>query len=130
MENASKALLIAGSILIAVLLIAFGMRIFTSTSGTTDQVNEAMTTMEITTFNSQFTSYIGNNKNRAQVISLLNRIIISNSKNTTHQVGVADSSGTDIENIIDYMNGLTGNIYTIEIHELDSNGYIKVIKIY
>lgn len=33
MENATKALLIAAAVLIVILLIAFGMRIFNSTSG-------------------------------------------------------------------------------------------------
>ena len=35
MENATKALLIAGSVLIAILLIALGLRIFNSTTDTT-----------------------------------------------------------------------------------------------
>ena len=37
MENATKALLIAAAILIVILLIAFGMRIFNSTSDTSEQ---------------------------------------------------------------------------------------------
>ena len=37
MENASKALLIAAAVLIVILLIAFGMRIFTSTSDVSGQ---------------------------------------------------------------------------------------------
>ena len=36
MENASKALLIAAAVLIVILLIAFGMRILSSTSGVGD----------------------------------------------------------------------------------------------
>lgn len=37
MENATKALLIAAAVLIVILLIAFGMRIFTSTSDVSGQ---------------------------------------------------------------------------------------------
>ena len=37
MENASKALIIAGSVLIAILLISLVLFILKSTSGTTDQ---------------------------------------------------------------------------------------------
>ena len=37
MENASKALLIAAAVLIVILLIAFGMRIFNSTSDVSAQ---------------------------------------------------------------------------------------------
>ena len=37
MENATKALLIAAAVLIVILIIAFGMRIFNSTSGASSQ---------------------------------------------------------------------------------------------
>ena len=40
MENASKALLIAAAVLIVILLIAFGMRIFNSTSDVSGQASE------------------------------------------------------------------------------------------
>ncbi|HJJ03837.1 MAG TPA: hypothetical protein OIM28_04205 [Clostridiaceae bacterium] len=40
MENASKALIIAGSVLIAILIISLGLFIFKSTEGTTDQTQE------------------------------------------------------------------------------------------
>lgn len=40
MENASKALLIAAAVLIVILLIAFGMRIFTSTSNVSGQATD------------------------------------------------------------------------------------------
>ena len=39
MENATKALLIAAAVLIVILLIAFGMKIFNSTSDTTGQAS-------------------------------------------------------------------------------------------
>ena len=68
MENATKALLIAGSILIAILLIAMGLRIFNSTSETTEQSQRAMDTTAVATFNNQFIPYLGENKSRAQAI--------------------------------------------------------------
>lgn len=40
MENASKALLIAAAVLIVILLIAFGMRIFNSTSDVSGQASQ------------------------------------------------------------------------------------------
>lgn len=40
MENATKALLIAAAVLIVILLIAFGMRIFTSTSDVSGQAGQ------------------------------------------------------------------------------------------
>lgn len=43
MENASKALLIAAAVLIVILLIAFGMRIFNSTSDVSGQATSTGT---------------------------------------------------------------------------------------
>lgn len=64
MENASKALLIAAAVLIVILLIAFGMRIFSSTSGvgksatnTGSKINE-----QVTAANSAATNALDNIK--------------------------------------------------------------------
>ena len=49
MENASRALLIAAAVLIVILLIAFGIKIFTSTSGTQKAAAEAGKTISTKT---------------------------------------------------------------------------------
>lgn len=59
MENASKALLIAGAILLSILIIAIGMSIFNSASSTINDSVGAMSTQEKDAFNNQFTSYEG-----------------------------------------------------------------------
>lgn len=81
MENASKALLIAGSVLIVILLIAFGVRIFNSTGDVGDQVDGTMQTTEVTMFNNKFLPYIGKNKSKNDALTLANLIIASNSTN-------------------------------------------------
>ena len=124
MENASKALLIAGSVLIAILLIAVGVRVFNSTQGTTDQVEGTMQTTEVATFNNKFLPYIGT-KSKAQVISLLNTVISNNATNQTHQVTI---NNVDAKTKI---NSVVNSTYTIKIETTDynSNGYIKNITI-
>lgn len=59
MENASKALLIAGAILLSILIIAIGMSIYNSASSTINDSVGAMSTQEKDAFNNQFTSYEG-----------------------------------------------------------------------
>ncbi len=59
MENASKALLIAGAILIVILLIGIGMLIYSKSTGIVDTATNAMSDQEIQAFNSQFTPYEG-----------------------------------------------------------------------
>lgn len=88
MENATKALLIAGSILIAILLIAMGVKIFNSTSGTAKSAQSTMDATEVAMFNNKWLKYVGNNKNKSTAISLLNDVIVNNSTNSDKKVGV------------------------------------------
>ena len=80
MENATKALLIAGSVLVAILLIAMGVKIFNSTSETTESAQKTMDATAATQFNQQFVDYNGKQKGN-KVIDLLNKVLSSNSVN-------------------------------------------------
>lgn len=95
MENASKALLMAGAILIAILLISAGIIIFNSTTGLQDEVGRLSDGTAIKTFNSNFENYAGTNVPKAQVQSLLSTIIASNAKSDI-DVGVYLMQGTNI----------------------------------
>ena len=46
MENASKALLIAGAVLIVILLISLGIMMFRSSQGTTEQASNTANALE------------------------------------------------------------------------------------
>jgi len=70
MENASKALVIAGAVLLSILLISIGILIFNSTGTVTDQVKSQSESMAIQTFNSQFTPYEGSGKTASEIRSL------------------------------------------------------------
>jgi len=59
MENASKALIIAGAILLSILLIAIGMYIYNSSAGTIQDAGSAISTYEKDSFNAQYESYEG-----------------------------------------------------------------------
>ncbi len=76
MENASKALIIAGAILISILIISLGIMIYNQASSIV-QGNQ-LQDFEITAFNTKFTQYEGN-KTGAQVRTLIQEIISSNS---------------------------------------------------
>ena len=60
MENASKALIIAGAILLAILLISLGIMIFTQAQGTIK--GAGMSEAQISAFNEKFTKYQGKQK--------------------------------------------------------------------
>ena len=76
MENASKALIIAGAILLSILLISLGIYIFQQANGVIS--GSGMTKAEISSFNQQFTKYEGT-KTGSEVRALVQEVIANNS---------------------------------------------------
>lgn len=70
MENASKALIIAGAILISILIIALGVFIYNNAANTVKSAD--MTEYEIQAFNEKFTKYIDGNTEKKQNITYAN----------------------------------------------------------
>ncbi len=79
MENASKALIIAGAILLAILLISLGIMIFNQASDTVS--NSGMTEAEITSFNNKFLKYEGIQKG-TMVRALCQEAMANNSESS------------------------------------------------
>ena len=79
MENASKALIIAGAILLSILIIGLGMFIYQQASGAMGNAN--LDPQKIQAYNSEFTSYEGT-KSGTQVRALLDTVRIHNLANT------------------------------------------------
>ena len=90
MENASKALLIAGAILIAILLIAIGMMVFNSANSVIDTATSGMTDNQKTMHNKKFEIYEGT-KSGSMVKDLIEVVITNNSNNNNQKVKVNDS---------------------------------------
>ena len=146
MENASKALLIAGSILIVILLIAVGVRVFNSTTGTKDTVDETMTSTEVVTFNNKFMPYVGNNKTKAEVMSLMNAIIANNVTYNTkikveykikvngqvHQLINTPplETANDLKNLLENISKSEIKKFKIQLMNYDNYGHVSQIKIW
>lgn len=144
MENASKALLIAGAILLAILIISLGIAIFTQAQDTIG--NSGMSKAEITSFNSQFTKYEGAKKRGSEVKALINEVKASNATDKADGNGRAIAlelvgEGTTVTDARDNQKGeitaenVKTNLikstatYTVQVMETDGSGYIKKIKI-
>ena len=87
MENASKALIIAGAILLAILIITLGLLGYRQATGAID--NNAMDEVAITAFNNKFTQYVGDNVNGTRVNALIDAVIqnnVANQNDTGKQV--------------------------------------------
>lgn len=74
MENASKALIIAGAILIAILIISLGILIFNQMGGYVKE-NANLDEQEIASFNSKITPYLGQSISGSQVNALIQYVI-------------------------------------------------------
>ena len=129
MENASKALIIAGSVLIAILLISLGLLIFKSTSGTTDQTQELGKTLEVQQFNSQFLKYCGTSVKGSQVRTLC-EVIIAHNANSSAKVGINSEGNTTATAISSYRNSIiTNKSYEVKPSIDDTTGLIKYISV-
>ena len=94
MENASKALLIAGAILIVILLIAVGMMVYRGAQGSIQKAIGSMSSTEKDIHNSQFEPFVGTKVSGSNVRSLLSKMITNNSDDNNVQVKLK-GIGTD-----------------------------------
>ena len=76
MENASKALIIAGAILLAILLISLGILVYNNARGTITDANLDSETIQA--FNTRISQYCGNKKSANDMNSLVDAISASN----------------------------------------------------
>ena len=78
MENASKALIIAGAILLSILIIALGIYVFNmaKNASSTSSLDE----LEVSQFNQQFTNYRGKQLGSG-VVDLLDKVVSNASAN-------------------------------------------------
>lgn len=124
MENATKALLIAGAVLIAIVLIAVGIKILGSTQGVTNSVDGVSDAMSKSVFNSQFTDYEGT-QSGAEVKALLNKVAATQREGTTHEVNVEGC--TDIASY--RANIKINKQYLVVVRDTDKDGFADTISI-
>lgn len=111
MENASKALLIAGAILIVILLIGVGMMVFQGAQTSIEGSLDTMSSQEVQAFNSQFSSYEGTVKGSAAK-SLIQKVIASNGSNTYGRTVTAEINGTKCGDDADTMSTAAAGLTT------------------
>ena len=130
MENASKALIIAGAILLSILIISLGIMIFRQASGVVD--SNAMDEVAVSAFNQKFEQYVGDNVRGSNVEALVNTIVqnnLTNSADASKQVTFT-LDGTSKGKITSKtgISILTGKSYKVEIVTDSKSGYITEVK--
>lgn len=128
MENASKALIIAGAILISILLISVGILVMDSTNDVTDGVSQQGQTMAARNFNSQFLAYETKTNSAAQIRSLISAV---NASNGSYE---ATSEADEMYIAVEWSGGLTASSldsrkrYTVTLGYA-TTGYINKVTI-
>lgn len=130
MENASKALIIAGAILLAILLISLGIMVFNQAQETTK--NNGMNKAEVSMYNAQYTKYEGL-QSGSNVRSLILEAQANNASDTANgserhvTIINGDSQKTDTE--LTTTNVSVTTKYKVEISAYDDSGYISQITV-
>ncbi len=126
MENASKALIIAGAILLAISIIGLGIFIFRQASNTVSDTG--MDQLAIQQFNGQFENYIKDNVSGATVRSLIKVVNTNNSTDANRTIAINYEEGLSVDTIN------SADKYDISVKKSDGtdgyeNGLIKNILI-
>ena len=149
MENASKALIIAGAILISILIVGLGVIIYQNVAGIAK--TGTLDAQEITAHNSPFEGYFGNYVSGSNLKALLTQVQANNSaanrndEVTGNYIYVVDG---DKGGILTSSSVKTGKMYTVNYPANEeysdeeettatkdspaywSNGYVRTIVVY
>ena len=132
MENASKALIIAGAILLSILIISLGIMVYNNAKSTVGDANLDSETIQ--TYNNKFTMYAGTGVQAAKVNSLIEAVnannVTSDNLITITYNGTATAIGTTTQstnNTFDFSVSAT-QTYTVT-YTLGSTGMVSTITI-
>ena len=80
MENASKALLIAGAILIALIIISVGIYMYNITKNVQQEIDAKTVADQLAKFNQQFEAYDKKAMRAVEIITIVNKVVAYNTK--------------------------------------------------
>lgn len=145
MENASKALILAASVLVAILIVAMGVTIFNRARNSADVSSLDQT--EINMFNSKFEKYSGSqlgsqvkslvsfaisnaNTNQDDPAKLPNMSLVLNGGSGETPYGTAVREGNDITTFTNIRNNISStHSYWVEVHYGTKTGLVDSIAI-
>ena len=131
MDNASKALILAGGILISVMIISVAMYVLTNARGFSSSADSQARIYAVQAFNRYYQSFINDNGNiyGIDVLNVYNRSIDDNKGDKEYNITVSVDSA-----IINALKAPTGaelmnTEFSYNIDGYDSDGYITHITI-
>lgn len=132
MENATKALLIAAAILIAILVISLGIVVYQMAAETVDGIG--FSSQEVDASNEQFTRYNGQHRRGSEVNAMLKTVLSSNVKalSTGEEAKLVSVQGdvtltTGATSLSDQAD--TSSLYTVTVNYGGSGGLVDTITV-
>ena len=120
MENASKALLMVGGILVGILILTLMATLFINSKQLSNAHNEERKTQAIQQFNVNFTKYLGQELTIHQVVTICSFAKEENNKH--HEVTIISGTYTKDDIKINI-----NSKYKMKIKSYSEEGYIKSI---
>ena len=117
MENASKALIIAGAILISIVLIAIGVLIVGSMQGTVDESIASMSDQEKQSFNAKFERYQKTKQSSGNVKTLLGLVLTNNQE--YEEDGASEATPKQVRVTVD----ADGNVKPEDVEDAEGAAY-------
>lgn len=139
MENATKALIIAGAILVAILIVTMGITLLNNTSGMNDSTKTLVAGMDVQQFNAKIEGAVGTNVTGGNVKTMLENVIAMKRDDanlelditaTLEKGGAAGETSTEITQWQTWADSIVRTArYSVTVGKDESSGFINVITI-
>jgi hypothetical protein len=120
MDNASKALIMAGAILLAVAIVGLGMFLFGQARGVVDLSIGQIDALGVTGVNNKLLQYEGRNVRGSEIKELIQWI---------EAVNIRDAMPEDITGFPDASTIINTRTYTVTCDTDDATGYVNEVTI-
>lgn len=129
MDNASKALIMAGAVLISIALVGVGVYIFSSTNTMVGGANKQLDDAAAQMTNSTLGQYAGTKVRGSTVKQLFEKARISNVNETLPTKITVKLSNTEVTDTLSSTSVVDTKYYKVTVTDSNSDGYYDLIEV-
>ena len=129
MDNASKALIMAGAVLISIALVGVGVYIFSSTNTMVGGANQQLDDAAAQMTNSTLGQYAGTKVKGSTVKQLFEKARISNVNETLPTKITVKLSNTEVTDTLSSASVVDTKYYKVTVTDSNSDGYYDLIEV-
>lgn len=129
MDNASKALIMAGAVLISIALVGVGVYIFSSTNTMVGGANKQLDDAAAQMTNSTLGQYAGTKVRGSTVKQLFEKARISNVNETLPTKITVKLTNTDVTDTLSSASVVDTKYYKVTVTDNNSDGYYDLIEV-